>query len=394
MPQLSERVISITGTDGDGWEIFNLAREMKINGAEIIELTIGEHDDTTHSLILDAMHKSAREGNTGYASVTGTKSLRQEVANRVQTRTGIHTEANNVIITPGGQAGLFAAHVALGNQGDTGLIIDPFYATYPTTLRSAGLNPRMVKTSPEDNFIPSANELTKNAKNAKTLLINSPNNPTGTVYDKSNLFEISKVAIENDLWVISDEVYDTQVWVGEHISIRSVANMENRTAVIGSMSKSHAMTGSRLGWVVAPEQVIEKLSDLACNTNYGVPGFIQDAGLYALTQMPNIEKTVAEPFSRRRGIAQKIIKEYPDIKMHPSLGGMYLMLDIRATGLNGIEFSKALLEATNIAVMPGESFGKSSAGHIRVAMTISDDKFEYATHSICSFASNFTTSTN
>ena len=293
MPQLSERVISITGTDGDGWEIFNLAREMKINGAEIIELTIGEHDDTTHSLMLDAMHKSAREGNTGYASVPGTKSLRQEVANRVQTRTGIHTTANNVIITPGGQAGLFATHVALANQGDTGLIIDPFYATYPTTLRSAGLNQRMVKTMPEDNFIPSVSELTKNAKNAKTLLINSPNNPTGTVYDKSNLFEISKVAIENDLWVISDEVYDTQVWVGEHISIRSVANMENRTAVIGSMSKSHAMTGSRLGWVVAPEQVIEKLSDLACNTNYGVPGFIQDAGLYALTQMPNIEKTVA-----------------------------------------------------------------------------------------------------
>ena len=394
MPQLSERVISITGLDGDGWEVFNLAREMKINGAEIIELTIGEHDDATHSLILDAMHKSASEGNTGYASVPGTKSLRREVANRVQKRTEVYTTANNVIITPGGQAGLFATHVALASPGETGLIIDPFYATYPTTLRSAGLNPRMVKTIPENNFIPSANELNKNAKNAKTLLINSPNNPTGTVYDESNLFEISKVAIENDLWVISDEVYDTQIWVGKHISIRSVANMENRTAVIGSMSKSHAMTGSRLGWVIAPEQVIEKLSDLACNTNYGVPGFIQDAGLYALTQMPNIEKTVAEPFFRRRGIAQKIIKECPYIRMHPSLGGMYLMLDIRATGLNGIEFSKALLEATNIAVMPGESFGESSAGHIRVEMTISDDKFEYATRSICSFASNFTTSTN
>ncbi len=340
------------------------------------------------------MHKSAREGNTGYASVPGTKSLRQAVANRVQKRTGIHTTSNNVIITPGGQAGLFAAHVALANQGDTGLIIDPFYATYPTTLRSAGLNLRIVKTIPEDNFIPSMDELTKNAKGAKTLLINSPNNPTGTVYDQATLLEISKVAIDNDLWVISDEVYDTQIWVGKHISIRSLPNMENRTTVIGSMSKSHAMTGSRLGWVVAPEYVVEKLSDLACNTNYGVPGFIQDAGLYALTQMPDIEKIVAEPFNRRRKIAQKIVKEYPDIKVHPSLGGMYLMIDIRATGLNGVEFSKALLNSRSIAVMPGESFGNSSAGHIRVAMTISDDKFEYATRSICSFASSFTTSTN
>ena len=394
MPQLSERVISITGLDGDGWEIFNLAREMKISGAEIIELTIGEHDDSTHSIILNAMHKSAREGNTGYASVPGTKSLRQAVANRVQKRTGIHTTPNNVIITPGGQAGLFAAHVALANQGDTGLIIDPFYATYPTTLRSAGLNLRIVKTIPEDNFIPSMDELTKNAKGAKTLLINSPNNPTGTVYDQATLLKISKVAIDNDLWVISDEVYDTQIWEGKHISIRSLPNMENRTTVIGSMSKSHAMTGSRLGWVVAPEYVVEKLSDLACNTNYGVPGFIQDAGLYALTQMPDIEKIVAEPFNRRRKIAQKIVKEYPDIKVHPSLGGMYLMIDIRATGLNGVEFSKALLNARSIAVMPGESFGNSSAGHIRVAMTISDDKFEYATRTICSFASSFTTSTN
>ena len=394
MPQLSERVISITGLDGDGWEIFNLAREMKLNGKDIIELTIGEHDDTTHSLILEAMNKSARNGNTGYASVPGTKSLRQEVANRVQNRTGVYTTAKNIIITPGGQAGLFATHIALANQGDAGLIIDPFYATYPTTLRSAGLNLRIVKTIPEDNFIPSMDELTKNAKGAKTLLINSPNNPTGTVYDQATLLEISKVAIDNDLWVISDEVYDTQIWVGKHISIRSLPNMENRTTVIGSMSKSHAMTGSRLGWVVAPEYVVEKLSDLACNTNYGVPGFIQDAGLYALTQMPDIEKIVAEPFNRRRKIAQKIVKEYPEIKVHPSLGGMYLMIDIRATGLNGVEFSKALLNARSIAVMPGESFGNSSAGHIRVAMTISDDKFEYATRSICSFASSFTTSTN
>ena len=253
MPDLSDRVISITGLEDDGWEVFNLAREMKLNGKDIIELTIGEHDDTTHSLILEAMNKSARNGNTGYASVPGTKSLRQEVANRVQNRTGVYTTPNNIIITPGGQAGLFATHIALANQGETGLIIDPFYATYPTTLRSAGLNLRIVKTDPDDNFIPSTSELTKNAKNAKTILINSPNNPTGTVYDQATLLKISKVAIDNDLWVISDEVYDTQIWEGKHISIRSIPGMEKRTAVVGSMSKSHAMTGSRLGWVVAPE---------------------------------------------------------------------------------------------------------------------------------------------
>ena len=394
MPHLSDRVISITGLGDDGWEIFNLAREMKLNGVEIIELTIGEHDNSTHSLILEAMNRSAQNGNTGYASVPGTKALRKEVANRVQKRTGVYTTANNVIITPGGQAGLFATHVALANQGDTGLIIDPFYATYPTTLRSAGLNLRTVKTIPEENFIPSYEKLDEKAKGSKTLLINSPNNPTGAVYDNNTLLAISKIAIENDLWIISDEVYETQVWEGKHISIRSFANMEDRTAVIGSMSKSHAMTGSRLGWIVAPERAVEKLSDLACNTNYGVAGFIQDAGLYALTQMPEIEAIVAEPFKRRRKIAQKVIGEFPSIKVCPSLGGMYLMLDVRKSGLNGIEFAKELLTAKNIAVMPGESFGNSSAGHIRVAMTVADDIFEYATRTICSFASTLVGSTN
>ena len=213
-------------------------------------------------------------GNTGYASVPGTKSLRQEVANRVQKRTGFILQRIMLLLRLAVRQVFLQLMLHWQIQGILASLLTLFMPHTPQ-LFEVGLNPRMVKTMPEDNFIPSVSELTKNAKNAKTLLINSPNNPTGTVYDKSNLFEISKVAIDNDLWVISDEVYDTQIWVGKHISIRSVANMENRTAVIGSMSKSHAMTGSRLGWVIAPEQVIEKLSDLACNTNYGVPGLFK-----------------------------------------------------------------------------------------------------------------------
>ena len=124
----------------------------------------------------------------------------------------------------------------------------------------------------------------------KSLLINSPNNPTGVVYDKSTIKNICKVANKNNLWVISDEVYDTQIWAGKHISPREIDNMVERTLVVGSLSKSHAMTGSRLGWLIGPEIIISKAIDLATNMTYGVPGFVQQAGIFALEQGKKFNK--------------------------------------------------------------------------------------------------------
>jgi len=384
--QPSHRISNINSQGSDGWEVFLRARQLMAEGHPITELTIGEHDIRTDPSILEAMHASATAGNTGYAMVPGIAELRQTVADRVTKRTGVATTRDNVLITPGGQAGLFAAHAAACDPGDRALFLDPYYTTYPGTLRSQGLVPVAVPTRSKHGFQPQLEELDQAAKGAKSLLINSPNNPTGTVYSRATMAAIAEVCQRHDLWLISDEVYDTQVWSGTHISPRSLPQMTERTLVIGSMSKSHAMTGSRVGWVVGPQEMITHMINLATNTTYGVAGFVQDAALFALRQGTDLEQKISAPFARRRDIALDILKEFPKVTAIAPQGAMYLMLDIRATGQSGFEFANRLLDEHQIAVMPGESFGQSAAGHLRVAMTIPDDAFGAALRTLCLFA--------
>lgn len=384
--QASTRISGILGGGSDGWEVFVRARQMIAAGTHVTELTIGEHDIRTAAPILQDMHRAAMAGHTGYASVPGTPALRDAIAERVSARTGVPTSRDNVMITPGGQAALFAAHMAVLDPGDTALYVDPYYATYPGTLRGVSAVPRAVMAHPSAAFQPRATDIAGHAPGARSLLVNSPNNPTGVVYTRETLEGIAQVCREHDLWLISDEVYDTQIWEGAHISPRALERMAERTLVVGSMSKSHAMTGSRIGWVVGPEQIIAHLIDLATHTTYGVPGFIQDAALFALQQGADFEAQIAEPFRRRRALARTVLAAQNVIGTVPNGGAMYMMLNITATGLTGEAFAYALLETHKIAVMPGESFGAAAAGHIRVAMTIEDGAFVQALETLCHFA--------
>ena len=373
--QLSTRITGLNGGGSDGWGVFYKARAMVAAGLDVTELTIGEHDIRTDPAILEAMHDAAKGGHTGYASVPGVSALRDKVAARLTERTGVTTGRDNIVITPGGQAGLFAAHMALCDPGDVALYCDPYYATYPGTIRAAGAIPRAILTTPEAAFQPSFTDIAKQARGARTILVNSPNNPTGVVYDQTTIEGIGRACCEYDLWCISDEVYDTQVWEGAHLSPRALPDMAARTLVIGSMSKSHAMTGSRVGWIAGPEEAVARLIDLATNTTYGVPGYIQDAALFALEAGTPLEEKIAAPFRRRRAAARDVLEAQNLIKLVPSGGAMYLMLDIRATGMSGEAFALHLLETEKVAVMPGESFGQAAAGHIRVAMTVEDTRF-------------------
>lgn len=387
----SHRISTLLGGGSDGWEVFLRARQMIADGVPVTELTIGEHDIRTAAPILQDMHRAALDGHTGYAAIPGVAALRDAVAARVSERTGVPTTRDNVMITPGGQSALFAAHMAVIDPGDTALYIDPYYATYPGTLRGASAVPKAVAARAEDAFQPRAADIAAAAPGARSLMINSPNNPTGVVYSRATLEGIAKVCQDNDLWLISDEVYDTQIWEGAHLSPRALPGMADRTLVCGSMSKSHAMTGSRIGWVIGPEEIVAHLINLATHTTYGVPGFIQDAALFALELGPDFEAEIAEPFRRRRALAQGILAQHNSVTAVPSAGAMYLMLDVSATGLSGEGFANSLLDTHHIAVMPGESFGNAAAGHIRVAMTIADPEFEAALSTLCGFAQELTT---
>ncbi len=388
MPVLSPTLTNLIEGGSDGWEVFMRARKMIANGTPVTELTIGEHDIRTDPSILAAMDVSARGGHTGYATVPGIAELRAEVAARVQTRTGVPTEPENVMITPGGQSALFASHLAACPFGQKALYLDPYYATYPGTLRGVGAVAVPIQTRAEDGFQPDAREIDAHADGAASLLINSPNNPTGVIYTRETLEGIADVCKRHDLWLISDEVYDTQVWEGAHLSPRALPDMAERTLVIGSMSKSHAMTGSRIGWIVGPKDAIAHIANLATHTTYGVAGFVQDAALFALREGPEFEAKIAAPFERRRALTVDILKGQNHVKLIPADGAMYVMLNIRATGLSGEDFANQLLDTHHIAVMPGESFGKAAAGHIRVAMTIDDERYAEALRNLCEYVAS------
>ncbi|GGL75001.1 pyridoxal phosphate-dependent aminotransferase [Wenxinia marina] len=383
---LSRRITTLTTGGDDGWGLYRRARALKEAGQPIVELTIGEHDVPTDPSILSAMDAAARGGHTGYSPIAGSAALREAIAERVTRTTGAETRAENVLVTPGGQAALFAAHMAACDPGDRALFIDPYYATYPGTVRAAGAIPVAVPAPASRGFVPNPAALAEAAQGARSLLINTPNNPAGVVYDRAALDGIARVVTDRGMWLISDEVYDAQVWEGAHLSPRALPGMAERTLVVGSLSKSHAMTGSRLGWVIGPPDAIAAMIDLATHTTYGIPGFVQQAGLYALRQGPEFEARIAEPFRRRREITRDLVARQQAVGLAPMGGAMYAMLDVRATGLSGSDFAEGLLDAEGVAVMPGESFGAAAAGHVRVAMTVEDAAYADALGRLLAFA--------
>jgi arginine:pyruvate transaminase len=282
MAQASQRIRSITGGGSDGWDLYRRAKDLARRGIAVIDLTVGEHDVKTDPAILDAMHAAARGGHTGYATIPGIIELREAVAERAQRMTGVPTRAENVIVTPGGQAALFAAHQLVGDPGDRALFVEPHYATYPGTIRGTGLVPVPVTARAEAGFEPREEELMAAAPGARSLLVNSPNNPTGVDLFGGHAARDRAGGGGGGPLGDLDEVYDSQVWEGRHLSPRALPGLAERCLVVGSLSKSHAMTGSRLGWIIGPEAAIAMLGDLATVTNYGIPGFVQDAGVFAL----------------------------------------------------------------------------------------------------------------
>jgi len=393
--KLSNRITKING-DGDqddGWGVFYAARKAVAEGRNITMLSIGDHDAPTDDMIKAALIKSLESNNTKYAAIPGSQSLRKVLADRMQIRSGVATAPENIFVTSGGQGALFAAMAAALDPGDTCVVVDPYYATYPATVRGVSGEMRLIKARPELDFQLDADELMEVCAGARALMINTPHNPTGAVYNQRTLEAIRAACLEHDLWLISDEVYDNQVHDGKHVSPRQLPDMQERTIIINSFSKSHVMTGFRVGWLTAHEDFINHITDLANATTYGIPGFIQDAAEAAMRNGAEIEKRTAERYKRRRNLAVDALKGSNAVRVSAPQGAMYVMLDIRATGLSGEEFAYALLEKRDIGVMPGESFGTAAAGHIRVALTTSDERLVAALKSLAEFAQELGTKT-
>jgi arginine:pyruvate transaminase len=367
MPKLSSRISGIIPSGKDGWEVHFAGMTRKQAGEPIIMLSVGDHDFDTPTQTVEACVNAVRGGFHHYTQLPGIPALRAAMA-KVSTRsTDVETTVAEVIATPGGQAALYAAVQAVLDPGSHAIVVSPYYATYPGTFRAAGASFTVVETRAEDGFQPEAKAIEKAVQpDTRAILINTPNNPTGAVYSHTSLEAIADICRRHDLWLLSDEVYWT-LGGREHISARALPGMAERTLVINSMSKSHGMTGWRIGWLTGPRDLIRRAVDLNLVTNYGLTDFVSRAATQALENDYGVEE-IAQRYAARRQAFLKEVAGLNHITVRGSEGGMYVMLDIRAVEPDCEAFAWGFLENEKVTVMPGSSFGEAAAGHIRISL--------------------------
>lgn len=388
MPRASSRISGIIPSGKDGWEVHFSAMSRKAAGEDIIMLSVGDHDFDSPAATVEACVTALRAGHHHYTQLPGLPQLRAAMAKVSTQSTGVETSAAQVIATPGGQSALYASVQATLDRGDHGIVVAPYYATYPGTFRAAEADFTVVETRAEDGFQPDARTIAAAIRpNTRAILINSPNNPTGAMYTRKSLEAIAALCIEHDLWLLSDEVYWT-LGGGDHISPRALPGMAERTLVINSMSKSHGMTGWRIGWVTGPESLITLLISLNLVTTYGLTDFVSRAAIEALENGYGVAE-IARTYERRRKVVLDVVRGMNDLKVRGSEGGMYIMLDVRAIEPDCEKFAWALLDAQKVSVMPGISFGDAAAGHIRISLCQPEEILLDAASRIRSFASYY-----
>ena len=390
MPDPSKRVAGIIPSGRDGWELHFTALTRKQAGEDILMLSIGDHDFDTPAETVEACVRLVRGGYHHYSQLAGIPALRRAMATLSTACTGVETVADQILAAPGGQATLYAAVQGTLDPGSHAIVVAPYYATYPGTFRAAGADFPVVETTAADGFQPRASAIEAAIRpNTRAILINTPNNPTGAVYTRASLEAIADLCKAKDLWLLSDEVYWTLTGADRrHLSPRALPGMAERTLVINSMSKSHAMTGWRIGWLTGPERIIALLTNLNLVTTYGLPDFVSRAAQEAIENGYGV-KEIADRYASRRTAFLDAIHGMNDVVVRGSEGGMYVMLDISAIEPDCEKFAFALLDAEKVAVMPGSSFGEAAAGHIRISLTQPEAVLQEAAMRLRRFASAY-----
>lgn len=377
--RFSPLVDRISGKGAGTWAIHYDALQKRAAGRDVILLTVGDPDQAPPGPVIEATVASLRRGRTGYGRIVGDPELRTAIAARFARRTGRTCSADNVAVVPGAQAGLHFALQCLAGPGDEVIVPEPMYATYEAVVGASGARLVNVPLLPEDGFHPSLEALARAVTpRTRVIWINSPHNPTGAVLSRTEVEAIAELCRRHDLWLISDEVYEDFAFARPHVSPWSLDGMAGRTVVVSSLSKSHAIPGFRLGWIIGPETLSAHLANLLLCTLYGGPPFIQDGALAALTrELPEVA-AIAEDYRRRAALFSAILAQAPNCKATVPEGGMFVLLDVRGTGLGSEAFAHTLLDRENVAVLPCDGFGPSAAGQLRISLTAEDSVLEDA----------------
>jgi aminotransferase len=346
---------------------------------DAISLGIGEPDFVTPWHIREAGTYSLEKGYTMYTSNSGMLELRQELASYLELRYGVsyHPE-HEILITTGSSEGLDLALRAIINPGDEVIIPNPCYVAYPADIILAGGTPILVPTNEENNFVIRATDIeTRITKQTKAILIGYPANPTGAVMSKKEANAIAGLAKKHDLLVISDEIYARLVYGTEHVCFPSLPGMKKRTILISGFSKSHAMTGWRIGYVAAESRFIQALTKIHQYTMLCVPTMAQMAAIEALRNGDSEVEKMVQEYNRRRHLMVKRLNEIGLPCFEPK-GAFYAFPSIKSTGMNSEEFAENLLLEEKVAVVPGTAFGPYGEGFVRCCYATSLPDIEEA----------------
>jgi aspartate/methionine/tyrosine aminotransferase len=368
--RFAERMTRL-GTEG-AFEVLAKARRLEAEGRQIVHLEIGEPDFATPDNIVESGISAMQNGYTHYTPASGIFEAREAVAQFVTRTLKAEVDPNDVVLVPGSKNVLLFVLLALVEPGDEVIYPDPGYPVYHSLVNFIGAKPVPVRLREERNFRIDLDELASLVSDrTRLLIVNTPQNPTGGVLTAEDVELVSRLAVEHDLWVVSDEIYSQIVYGFEHVSLLSRPGMKERTILLDGLSKAYAMCGWRLGYGVAPRELTAQMEKLMINSSSCAAAFTQMAAIEAFESPDSsaaVERMVGQ-FRSRRDLVVDGLNAIPGVRCQRPEGAFYAFPNVEGTGLDERELASALLEVAGVAVLPGTAFGQAGKGFLRLAYT-------------------------
>lgn len=366
-------------------EITAKAKSMKAKGIDVISFGAGEPDFNTPENIRKEGIRAIEEGFTKYTPASGINELKEAICKKFKEDNNLQYTSENIVISSGAKHSIYNALMAILNPGDEVIIGVPYWVSYPELIKLAGGNPVLLHTQEENDFKFTVEDLEKvKTDNTKAIILNSPSNPTGSIYYKDELEEIANWAVKNNIFVISDEIYEKLVYDGEHISIASInENIKDLTIVINGMSKAYAMPGWRIGYLAAHKDIAKVISNIQSHTTSNPCSISQYASVVGLTGDQSAVYEMKEQFEKRRDYMVNTINSIKGLSCRKPKGAFYIMVNIsklKGATIKGNEISssldlaRVLLDEGQVAVIPGIGFGDDN--YIRLSYATSMENIE------------------